>query len=232
MQPKIQEKLYTGEPTIGQKAFEIKRRMFDVWEKKITLLYKIEKTDDGNQMDNFINSVKQAVLEMIPEISEKIDSEMLPLRNISDTSNVGTIVSQTIDVLSVILAKYRTLPEVEAMSHMSAEKLFKGRLSRGLYYDLETNNAISIHIALTFPNNAEEAMELFGEGMRNLAKIILTNPELRNVQRIEGTSALVKDKPRLIQKLGFQITKTSDNKYSDCASMTREKLLELYGENE
>ena len=129
------------------------------------------------------------------------------------------------------MAKYLTLEELEKRFQVRSikEKGYQA-LSRGLNFEIcKEQNQISLHIPITFFENAKSALELFTEGLRILAHKMMTEQELRNIKEITGHSLLVKEKHLLLTSLGFSVILDKDGKPTEDTKISREKFLEIYG---
>lgn len=72
--------------------------------------------------------------------------------------------------------------------------------------------------------------------MKELARQVTMLPELQKVETISGTSWIVVQYPRLVERLGFTIEDKPSRSLSSGkpyrAYMTKEKLLEMYSARE
>lgn len=122
-----------------------------------------------------------------------------------------------------------------AMKHKEFTPLTNNNL---LFYNLSKDELeLKVHVGPAHAMKPAEMIRSIRDGMKELARQVTMRPELKKVETISGTSWVIEQNPRLVERLGFTVEnkprrRTSSGKVYHRAYMTKEKLLELYSKKE
>ena len=209
----------SNQPEIEQRAFEISRRAGDIIQAKLhDLLASDNAQGNTARLKDFMNS-------FLPEASLDLAQQLETLESEKDKER---FVEKAGAIIVRLIAEHLSLIELEQRlrSRQNKENGYQ-ELSRGLTFDIH-HNTIFLHVPVTFFNNSAEAIQSLIEGLKVLANKIKTDEALKDITGIMGHSNLVKEKHRLIERLGFEIALDKDGKPSDQAQISKKKLLEMY----
>lgn len=92
----------------------------------------------------------------------------------------------------------------KAVNKLRSEDKEKHEVNEVFWYDVEEDTAF-VHWATVDDLSVFEKASKFQHGMAELARRMQIDPALRDVKYIVGISRIVKDNPRLIRRLGFQV---------------------------
>lgn len=118
-------------------------------------------------------------------------------------------------------------------------------------FDMESEDSISLHFGMPEVNSLSSHLSTLRTGFKELASYLKYSPTLKDVETITATSWIVTERPSLMEKLGFIVDNTTEqaqreilaynlkisgnmipaDKYKippSCASISKEKFLELY----
>lgn len=169
-----------------------------------------------NFRDN-INDFKAKMLTFI---------EGLDVSNIKDKKDFSIFVSKAIvDHLN----KNFTKEEIEMYSRKHHELKGNKEINRILTYHTSESD-LYLHVPMTVVDSNKELTSLLKDGLSKLAEMIKLDPKLSSIKNIKGISWMVFSHPKFINELGFEIESIDDDKKEGTASISREKLLEIYGE--
>ena len=101
--------------------------------------------------------------------------------------------------------------------HVSKE--YPGQIGIHLY---------AMDIGKTF-SESKVAINLYKEGLNELARQLETDPKLAHITQVAGWSKLVYARPKLLELLGFEVTERDDEKKEALAVISREDFLKRYG---
>jgi len=183
-----------------------------------------------NRTAYFIQNIKDNILALVPEATE-ISQEVDTALDLSQNKDI--LIKKAIEVTIKIVAKYLSTEEIEdRLREKHVTHPGTRELSRALTFKINNEaQRVELHVPVTFFQNLHEPLQSFKEGLETLAKRMITDEELKNINEVRGFSILIKDNPRVLTSLGFKITLDENGKPTKEARISKEKLLELYGKN-
>lgn len=95
-------------------------------------------------------------------------------------------------------------------------------------YELE-GDEIRLHVPTNEATSIKDKLRLLNDGLRRLAEMARTN---QNIKRVIGRSWIVGKNPKLLERLGFEVSEIETNPEGVSvgeATISREKLISLYG---
>jgi hypothetical protein len=111
----------------------------------------------------------------------------------------------------------------------TAEKNNWITINEALTYEPADATHIKLHIPMMITKTSVEWSELFMQGLHELAQRLSTDPSLKDVQEICGSSKLVSDYPRVARALGFAVSKDSETSPKSRVLVSREDFIKRYG---
>ncbi len=75
-------------------------------------------------------------------------------------------------------------------------------------YEPISEDEVWIHISDVRELSLSEKLKLLKDGLRDLAGLLQTNPDLSQIKKISGMSWIVSKNPKLVESLGFTIAKS------------------------
>ncbi len=211
------------------RASELHRRAFKLIHSYIER--KWQESAKSNGKLHFIDEIIKGAEKLIPEAKEEINTKFRALNNFDEKNGLVSLLNKTTEITIELMTKYTTLEELEKrFKDRSLTERGNKELSRGLHFSINKEKTkISLHIPITFFENAQEFLQSFTEGLRVLAVKMNTDLELQNVKEVVGHSSLVKEKHRLLVKLGFEVTRDEKGQPTEETKISRERLLKIYG---
>jgi hypothetical protein len=187
-----------------------------------------EKNEDSLKIKEYLHNVfiknnngndriEQILRELRPTIeneyfkkkfSKEIDSEEL-LKNLSDCAGIESeeeFIEKIYSLIKILLDIKRKYPkEYEKVLRESFIEKFN-KINEILSYGKD-GDTIHIHIAPVETMGVKEKINYFKDGLKDLAKIVKAEEKDKNNQiltkKIIGTSWIIAEKPRLIERFGF-----------------------------
>ena len=178
----------------------------------------------------FIKKMKDNLTKLVPEATGKevfLDVDQV----VNSSKNKELLMEKATEITMKILSKYLSLEELERRlreKHLAVPGIKE--LSRALSCSIsEDSNMAELHVPVTFFEDSKSVIDSFKEGLAVLATKIKQEEEFKSIRVIRGYSSLVKDNFRLMGELGFKVTYNEMGRPTEEALMSREKLLEIYG---
>lgn len=104
-------------------------------------------------------------------------------------------------------------------------------LNRLVEYEID-NDVVRLHIPLTLLDNGIELRTIFVEALKELAKRFKEDSVLQTVKRIDANSWMIYRIPdKYLEKIGFSNIERYEKDQTGSAEMSREVLLEKYGQD-
>lgn len=174
----------------------------------------------------------------------ELDSNAI-IEKIKDSLDQGereAFVSTAFDALKIFIDQKIEHPEMfeEARRERRIHRSEGIRLSELMYYNLDLENGTAIlHVAPKGSMGLGGILKSFRDGMKELAKQVKKD---ERIQQVQAMSWIVASNPGLLEKAGFTIDGSIDEKMKaqhfsheerpvSWAHMSREKLLEKYSTN-
>lgn len=211
-------RLFKNRLTMLTRAIQSKREIMDV----PTLL--------GEYLDDFKFKITKLLPDKIDELLQALDALKVDLHNIAADEQIAYVA----EILSKFLAKNISLADFEKFSRQGPDlvtSLDSSRstiLNRLLVYRLD-GDTIILDIPITFIEKPSEFKILFIDGMKKIAKLLQEDVDLRGAVRIIGYSWIIFESPEIVKKLGFTIVSINPDLGTGLAEISKEKLIELYG---
>ncbi|MBP9821939.1 MAG: hypothetical protein KBC81_00600 [Candidatus Pacebacteria bacterium] len=176
----------------------------------------------GHGVEKFFYHLEQVVPDRVGEIRE-IRKTIEDSGVVEKDSLTKLIASRVSDFL---ISNY-TPDQIEGLArryglHRNTE------LNRLVTYEV-VGDTVALHIPITFIKGRKEILNLFKDAMGKLAIMLQTDPKLNRVTKITGISPVIFEAERATKSFGFDITFIDEKKKTGGAEITREKLIELYG---
>ena len=211
-----------------KRIFELNRRgFFELMRSDVEQEW--QASAEENKKKDFIKKIIQETTSIIPNATEEIEIKLNRLNKLDEKDNLETFLNEATKIIIELIGKYLTLEKLEQIIQTARKKSGNEILSRGLNFTIHHSH-IELHIPTTFFENAQLALQSFVEGLKILAQKMTNDPTMERVTEVRGHSLLIKEKPRIARKLGFEITLDENGKPTDEARMSREKLLDIYGQ--
>ena len=211
-----------------KRIFELNRRgFFELMRSDVEQEW--QASAEENKKKDFIKKIIQETTSIIPNATEEIEIKLNRLNKLDEKDNLETFLNEATKIIIELIGKYLTLEKLEQIIQTARKKSGNEILSRGLNFTIHHSH-IELHIPTTFFENAQLALQSFVEGLKILAQKMTNDPAMERVTEVRGHSLLIKEKPRIARKLGFEITLDENGKPTDEARMSREKLLDIYGQ--
>lgn len=170
-------------------------------------------------LDRLIKRIKELISNKDVELSEIYDS-IAALKIENGEEFVKTVNAR----LSEFLLTSFSFEEIESMSRRG-----KRMLNRLIEYNIGKDE-VDIHVPATFLENPSELRSLFTDALRKLADKLQNDPEFQNVKRVFAKSWIVFRIHELLEKkFGFTILELDEENKDSSAEISKEKLIELYG---
>ena len=96
--------------------------------------------------------------------------------------------------------------------------------NEALHWNLDENDA-QIHLSAVKTLGISKIKKVVVGGLEELAKTIKENQQIKT---INATSWIIYKNPKIIERLGFKIVKTNEERSEATASITREEFLKKY----
>ncbi len=175
-----------------------------------------------------LDMIQQNATETLPEKAEEIEQLIHNLEN-SNFQNDFELREALSISLGDFLSKNFSPTELgerfrENLAKQSGWETANRILMFGVY-----NDEAHLHIAPVFSESAAEVKRLFLEGLRVLANLLKSDSRLQNIRVITGQSWIVYEHHKLLERMGFNITKLDEAEKVGWAEITKEKFIELYG---
>lgn len=118
-------------------------------------------------------------------------------------------------------------------AHQESQVYLQGgvRVNDSFWYHIskEYPGQIGIHLYATRVNRTivggRALLKTYTDGLNELAHRLETDPKLADINTITGWSKLVYENPKLLKRLGFEITERDEEKKEALAIMSREQFL-------
>ncbi|PIR68066.1 hypothetical protein COU49_02715 [Candidatus Nomurabacteria bacterium CG10_big_fil_rev_8_21_14_0_10_35_16] len=228
----------TGNDALNTRILEIKRRAYGNFHRYIRQLYEASRLEQTNKDKKFIDMLKDNIKLIIDEkYNTNIEIEIEDAFRNLDSSDKEKLIDTATEITIALITKYLSLSELETRlleRHLTMHGFKK--LSRGLTYDIISDNeSMELHVPTTFFENSGVAIESYKKGLAILARKLQEDPTLQNIKKICGHSSLVQKKRLIMEQLGFELDYEEIDglrKPTGHASISREKLIALYGKDE
>lgn len=165
---------------------------------------------------------------ILKDVPDEVFHGLIDQLEVLTVSSEEDLIDQVLGVALSFVAN--VFPDTAALEENLRSNLMKTRgwteLNKVLAYEVKENRA-EIHVPMVLTEGPLQLKKLVIEGLQKLAHSIKTDRSFDHVAEIEGVSWIVFKHPRLVESLGFTIESQNDG--VGVATMSRQKLLEIYG---
>lgn len=210
--------------SIEYKTKEIKRRAYDLMYSSARSDFLLSKKDKKT----FLKTITKKICKLVPEFTQDIIDKFSTIDHM-DEKDEEDFLTEVVNTIIQVIARHLSLSELESRLR-TREVKGKGlqELSRALLCKIIMNR-VHLHMPVNFFESPESVVKSIKEGLVALARKIKSEEQFKDVEKIIGFSSLVKEKPRFLVKLGFNVVLDKDNKPVGEINISKEKLLEMYG---
>ncbi len=174
-----------------------------------------------------LNRLEDKLIETIPEQKGPL-SRLFESLKLESMDNEDDFIASVSEKITEFIAGTYTYDEIEQIARNNPR--YKNiELNRLVVYGT-TGDRLHLHVPVTFIENSIELAKLFIDAMKKLAIQIKTNPELAEIKTITAESWIVVRAQKALIKYGFTVTDIDLDRESGKAEISRDKLLEIYGE--
>lgn len=173
-----------------------------------------------------LTPISDKLKELRPEYSEEIEGIISAICN-TDFSDTEAFGNQAAESLAQFILRHFDYSQIEEISRRG-----RNMLNRLVEYEIDyEEEVIWLHIPMTLLENGVELRTLFIEALGKLAEKLNQDPDLREIKKICAASWIIYRIPdKHLETLGFSNIERYEKDKSGSAEISREVLLEKYGQ--